>query len=582
MGMSLAKGFLRAAGAALVLCLLLSLAEARPAERTRFALAPGRASQPMAAPAPEWRPDLFGGDPAGPAATSPAFVLAPALWQSREHPAEENGEKTRGEPGQNKDEAGKPRSRTGRAWIELGSFMAVSQTRYWIQWGRFIEDWQFKLSFRDQTHRLFGLAGLRFDSNNFTLNWTHAAAGAIYYEFARTNNLGWRRSLLMSCLGSAWWEVVTEFKEVISISDLVFTGIGGYAIGEPWYQTTHFLSHQPGFLPRLLSFANPQLKINDWFDRHDPDSKAYSQPAWHDFSLFAGARRMASTGLASETGAYFGLRTEIISLPGYGQPGELREGFSDTARTEIVVDYAVRNGHADETNLRARVMGWGLVRQSIGEDLEGHSFTFGLGTGFSYFKKRPLWEFDYDPVPVKQGYDLRLDEPRRFTDKIAVVNVAGPVVDWALFRRDLRLRTVIEAYFDFGLVNGYALNAYSATHDISGMKTTVLYYGYYYGFGTTLSADASLEWKAFRLRGAASFHAYGSFDGLDRYADEITNNAHLSDTRFRGLVEAAWRLPGLPLDVFLRYEGVRRRGRLAEVRVAGIENRTFAGLEFHF
>jgi hypothetical protein len=505
-----------------------------------------------------------------------------AYGQSREGPDDKRSKERNGESAQNGEETGKPRSRTGRAWLELGTFMAVSQTRYWIQWGQFIEDWQFKLDFSDQTRRIFGLAGVRFDSNNFTLNWSHAPAGAVYYEFARTNNLSWLRSLLMSCAGSAWWEVVTEFKEVISISDLVFTGIGGYAIGEPWYQTGHFLSHQPHLLARALSFLNPLLKINDWFDRHDPAAQSYTQPAWHDFSLFAGARRLARSGLPSETGAYFGFRTEIIGLPDYGRPGDIRETFTDTARTEIALDYAVRGGRADETNLRTRVMGWGMFRQSVDENLEGHSFTLGLGTGFSYFKKRPLWEFDYDPVPVKQGHDLRLDEPRRFTDKVAVVNVAGPVVDWTLFRRDLRLRTVAEAYFDFGLVNGFALNAYSAAHDISGMKTTLLYYGYYYGFGTTLSAESSLEWKAFRLRGLASFHAYGSFDGLDRYADEVTNNAHLSDTRFRYLVEAAWRVPGAPLDVFARYEGVRRWGRLAGVRAASIENRTFAGLEFHF
>ena len=100
------------------------------------------------------------------------------------------------------------------------------------------------------------------------------------------------------------------------------------------------------------------------------------------------------------------------------------------------------------------------------------------------------------------------------------MHLAGPVLDWTVFRPGLRLRTVAEAYFDFGLINSYALNAYSELHHtipddtIEGMKTTIMYYGYYYAFGGTLSGQTNLEWGNFRAQALASFGAWSSVDGL--------------------------------------------------------------------
>jgi hypothetical protein len=114
------------------------------------------------------------------------------------------------------------------------------------------------------------------------------------------------------------------------------------------------------------------------------------------------------------------------------------------------------------------------------------------------------------------------------------------------------------------------------------MKTTVLYYGYYYAFGGTLSGKTDLEWRGLRAQALASFGAWSSVDIWDRFQDEITNNAHLDDNRFRWLLGAGWKLPRVPLELFVHFEGIRRWGRLLDVRVHGLEKRTFAGLEFSF
>jgi hypothetical protein len=93
----------------------------------------------------------------------------------------------------------------------------------------------------DQRERLFTFEAWRFDTNLFRVNWTHQLAGSLYYNFARANRLTWLESTLVTLCGALWWEFVTEWREVISINDLIFTTVGGYAGGEAFYQLGRFL-----------------------------------------------------------------------------------------------------------------------------------------------------------------------------------------------------------------------------------------------------------------------------------------------------------------------------------------------------
>ena len=480
------------------------------------------------------------------------------------------------------DAVSRPRAKKLRAWIELATFSTAITANYWTS-NSFPEDRDFRLDLGSQITRIFFFEGWRFDSNQFSLNSSHILGGAAYYQFGRSNHLSWFYSWMMAVAGSTWWEVIGEPKEVISINDQIMTGLGGFAAGEPWYQIGSFLCHQPGIILRGLSFLNPVVKFNNWLDRRDPAAKKYIQPGWHELTLFAGGRRLTSAGAEAETDAYFGFQARLLGLPEYGMPGEVRRAVKDTYSSEMTLDYAVRGGHAEETRFTTKAVTWGHLVQKISDSGEGYCLILGLGSSFELFKKRPLADYDANPVPVKTDLErLHLGEPRNFTDKLAILHLAGPVLDWTTFRRDLRLRTVVEAYFDFALVDSTAINAYSRLHDIAGLKTIVFYYGYYYGFGGSLSASASLDYKNLQFRGLATFSGWGSADFLDRFQAEVTNNAHLSDTRSRCLFGVGWKLPGTPLKFFADIEGVRRWGRLADVRAHRLETKTYAGLAFYY
>jgi Domain of unknown function (DUF3943) len=485
-------------------------------------------------------------------------------------------------PGRSKPSRPGNGPKRGRAWIEWGAFVTFVTVQYWTS-NSFPEDRDFKLTLGDQVRRIAFLDGVRFDSNQFSLNWSHILGGAMYYQFGRTNNLSWPASWLMAFVGSTWWEVIGEPKEVISINDQILTGAGGFPLGEAWFQVGNFLLHRPHAIQRALGVANPVLLINHWLDRKDPAGRTYVQPGWHDFSLVAGGRRLSAAGVQTGTDLYFGVRARLIGLPEYGRPGEVRRPLRDTYISELDFDYATRGGHAEETRLYAKAVPWGRLIQKISPDGRGYCLTLGLGSSFEYFKKRPLADYDAVPVPVKTDLDrLRLGEPRAFTDKLAIVHLVGPVLDGTVFRRGLTFRAGLEASFDFALVNATAINDYSRLHDITGLKTTVFYYGYYYGLGGTLAARARLEAGVLSVHGLAEYNAWGSVDALDRFQAEITDNAHLGDTRTRLLVGASLRLPRTPVKLFAEIESVRRSGRLAEVRSVVRETKAYAGLAFSF
>jgi len=461
---------------------------------------------------------------------------------------------------------GRPKRHILRAWLEMGAVEAVSTVNYWHEYASFINDWQWEMNWHDQSYRFFTLGAWRLDSNSFTLNWSHSLAGAVYYQFGRANNLTWAQSLLMSVGASFWWEYCAEWREVISINDQIFTGYGGFVVGEPLFQLTDYFSRQPGLIYKALSFANPMIKINRWLDRKDPGSSYYVQPGWHDFRLFVGVRTVTPKGPEARTTAYFGFRTQIINPPDYGRPGEIDKTLKDTLVSEMSMDFAYRGGHADETNIFTRVVPWGRFRQSIDASGNGYSLILGIGSSLEYFKRRAV-----------------LDAVGEWREKLAMLHLAGPVADWTIFRDGLKLRTVAAAYVDFSLVNGLAMNTYALTYDVSGMKSTVRDFGYYYGFGGTFSGTTELEWRNFRAHGLLSFSAWGSCDFADRYGlPTMTNNAHLGDNRFRYAVGAGWKLPSVPLELFVTYEGVRRWGKVAEVRAHTLEKRLFTGVAFTF
>jgi hypothetical protein len=476
-----------------------------------------------------------------------------------------------------------------RALIQNAIFAAYATYHYWHSYHKWIEDWQFQLSWADQYRRFLTTEAITFDSNAYVTNWTHVTGGALYYQFARASYLSWPDSLLSAFLASAFYEYVSEWREVISINDMTFTTFGGYAVGEPWFQLSDYFHHQRSTLLKILGFMNPINELDQWLDRRKPASRVYAAPGWADLVFSLGGWHSTETGRSAHDAAVLSVETQLIRTPEYGRPGTFSRVQLDTSLSELAFtvvlrprsssDTDLRSGWNDEMDLYARVVGLSWYRQSIDDLGRGSALSIGLGSALTYLRKRPvLYDTRGTPVHIVPPPET----PTDFQDKMTVAHLFGPVLDWTRFGRGVKVRVVADATVDFSMVDAMAMNAYSAVHPIDGMKTTLSYYGYYYGYGGSASARVDVDWGHLWLRGLVSAHAWGSWQGRDRFQSSLTNNVAETDTRTRFLFKAGWRLGGTPMRLFAGVEGIHRWGRMAEVKAASQETRTFAGLSYLF
>ncbi|MCX6573544.1 MAG: DUF3943 domain-containing protein [Candidatus Aminicenantes bacterium] len=476
-----------------------------------------------------------------------------------------------------------------RLLIEAGIMAVIATVRYWSAYHDWIEDWQYELTFEDQYRRFLTTEAIRFDSNAFTVNFSHIIGGTMYYQFARTNYLSWPQAMLTSFINSTVYEYVSEWREVISINDTFMTTFGGYAVGEPWFQLSDYFHHHKSVALHVLAFMNPINELNQWLDRKQPASKVYPAPGWTGMELTAGWWRSSETGRGTYDAARIGLDTQIVRTPEYGRPGTFKKTFRDTSFSELSIDVVLRahqpedvyleGGPWEEVDFTTRTVGLASYSQKIDETGRGYALSIGLGSAMTYVRKRPTV---YDSRDVQASIDPLPETPTDFRDKLAVVHVAGPVLDWTRFGKGYKVRAVTDAYVDFGMVNAFAFNAYSAVQPIEGMKSTLNYYGYSYAYGASVSGRVDADWGPFWFRGLASGHVWNSWTGRDRFQSDLTNDIGALDTRTRFLVKFGWRLPSVPLKAYFSYESIGRWGRIGDVRADSRETRTSAGLSYLF
>ena len=291
---------------------------------------------------------------------------------------------------------------------------------------------------------------------------------------------------------------------------------------------------------------------------------------------------MPTTDPESRNTLFLGFRTEIIQSPRLRKAGpDGPHAHRHPGQRLISISRSGTDGSRSSTSPPAS-SAWAGSNRTSPRGYNGYAYYIGLGSGFTLFKKKSVWPFDSSTVTVKQGYDLHLEEPRDFRDKLSAVHIGGPAFEYALFRPNSRLRVRLNATLDFGLVNAYALNRYSVDHTIEGIKTTLLYYGYYYGIGTTLSSGLRYNYRHLALDARFRYQAYGSFDVRDRYQAEVTDNFHVRDRRLTYLLGASVRIPGTSVLVAGEFEGIDRRGIIKDVDVRNLEERFSLAMSVKF
>jgi len=482
----------------------------------------------------------------------------------------------------------------GRAVLILSGFVLAETVRYWVQSKKWREDWNYRFTWDDQKIRFFTLKANRFDSNPFVTNWTHLISGHLYYSMGRYYNLNQLESLLVSIGASLWWEYVTEWREVISINDNLFSGVGGISLAEPLFQIGSYFNRRPGILNKAIGFVfNPLIAFNDVVTGKKAKARAgNAESAKPRLDLSVGQQHrygMGETQAASPL-LRFGLDAEYFTIPGYGDPerGDVGELIKKTLLSEISLDIIAGAGRVQEFSFFSRAVLGGYFRQKLKptpmQSQRGSNYFLGLATSFDLFKKAAIAYYDKGEFHVDFAADERVPQPTGFTDKFAAVNLIGPLFDANIYAGPARFRFSLAASVDFALVNALALNSYSREHDIyePRMKTTLVNYGYYYAYGATLAAAASVQFGNIGFSGRCKVQSYGSIEGLDRFQDQIADDGHIRDSRLTYKFILHYALARMPVKLGLAFEGINRRGSIHEVECREAERRLSTQLIFSF
>src|SRR6187399_260705 len=125
----------------------------------------------------------------------------------------------------------------GRSWLEMMAGLGVGAVSYWLMQDRNVADWD-----NPTPEERFNGSAWRLDNNSLGVNFiAHPFTGGFAYSVARANHHGVLTSFAYASMFSFIWEFVLEFKEKVSVNDLIVTSPTGVPIGEFFYKLGLYL-----------------------------------------------------------------------------------------------------------------------------------------------------------------------------------------------------------------------------------------------------------------------------------------------------------------------------------------------------
>jgi hypothetical protein len=446
-----------------------------------------------------------------------------------------------------------------RAGLEVLGVLSIGVAQYWANAKTNSEDWDFPR----WSDRLSS-AGVRFDNNTLvTNNVLHPLAGAAYYGLSRASGLSVPASALYAFAGSAAWEGALEWREKVSINDMIATTVGGIAAGEFLIQLAGYLNSAPTETNFAQDVAKTTLGfpvwINDRIDGRVPDarpardnlgfSSAYSHRFSADFQntwIGDGAERTeAIRGVA--------LDAHLVSLPGYLDPESFETTFAQGNFSSGSLNLQFDGEGLREARMKVNaVLGGYYAQRSSGSSLIGA--LAGLATGLEFSSEDTL------------------DRP----DRYALLHCAGPELGATWKWRDYQLDLGARASADFAAIRSLAWPALRASDPDAVYKSSLARsYQYNYGISTRLTAELRL--RAARLYADVSWGSYRSIQGFDRFQEEITRDPAGSEVLDEHRVGLALEPPDTPLRFYSQVEGFSHESSLGGQAGRRLERRLAIG-----
>jgi hypothetical protein len=439
--------------------------------------------------------------------------------------------------------------RYGFAALENAVFLAIGVSYYWLNSDSNRVDWD-----RPTISDRFTLGAWRFDNNSNLFNHiNHPFGGANFYGAARVNNLSVLEASGYSALTSMVWEFALEWRELVSINDLIFTPISGIAVGEFLFQLGEYATSTPRTRPwhslgayTFGLYSTVHKKVYGIADRPvlPTDNLGYSSAFWHRFYVEGEYVSVANSGLVSKL---YGVHASaaLVAIPGFGRPGTFGLTFSNGNFTEGDLDIAISPDGGFDTDLFFSATLYGKYRQSYAllsedGDVGGHASLLAFKTAFRFS-------------------DHSFADRR---DQVAVAHAGGPSGRVWLQRGPWRTNFDLGATADFAAIRSLAFEEYRIGRDVSGVKSVLIDKNYQFHLGVSARARLEIEYKGFGLGARGAMGVYRSLQGYDRKEENVTDDVAGRERvyEYEGFVRSP-----IPLTDFELRLGLSRFGRSSTI-----------------
>jgi hypothetical protein len=408
----------------------------------------------------------------------------------------------------------KPTVHPVRAFLETAAFIAANTAYYWWNKDFNAPDWELGWNRDSWNKKLFTLEGVRLDANEFQTNaGTHTVAGAIVYLIGRGNGFGPGTSLILATSESILWEYVAEFKEKVSINDLLTNPLGGFALGETFFQVSELFARgaDNGINKTIAAVFSPISSLNG---NHRPraasfDGAGLPADVWHRIDFQFGLGNAAFDQQESRTEGTFATAIAVNSVRGYGRSGARFFGVGRLAALDAAMNVGQRGLTGVLLGTRVSLLGY---YRGPGSALEpnGVSVLLALLNSFEYTNRS------------RPGMPL---------DQIATYGVAGPAGELGLHVGDFHARLRVEAMPELGMITALADPQYVERYGNEGIKSVLAQRGYYFGYGIAYGGGLSLQYGRWAGGVDGRRENFGSVEGVDRYQERVTNDFHITDGR---------------------------------------------------
>ena len=402
--------------------------------------------------------------------------------------------------------------------LESAAIIGLGTGWYWLDRKTNAPDWDDP----PWTSRFSGDAW-RLDTNRFAINFVgHPVTGALSYGLARAHDLGPLNAFGVALGTSLAWELGIEFRERVSLNDIVVTAPSAVPLAEVLYKLG----------VELAAAADRDLQL-----------PVDARGRFVEARVGAGPIAATRGGGGASFGASLVAEATLLWVEGARADAAFERVLvgAEHATGRLAVS-GTEAGLGVDADAQVLVFGWTRQRASA-PGSASHAVTVGMPLGFRY----------------------RGDTSLGFRDRVSWLRGGGPSLElWT--RGDLgEMRLELDAGLHVGGHGARAYTGWSSEYPGVPGKSILARDGYFYGWGPSVRASASWRLGGFSVRTRVDVAGAWSIDGLDRARETLGPEVDAAALRIEGGAEAAIAVPLEGASIAVAGDAVRVGSRVGGV-----------------